>query len=146
MLFVRRIPPGVLFALGVIAFLACKSDATKDDEEDDNQFREDVIQCEEAIARLERCCPDFDGARVLCNYFFKLDTGSCGPSTTDTVHPALSLPESRCVLDTSCEDLVGKDVCARAQEARVYTTHHVTGSDTDDRNVNERETHPPVCP
>lgn len=149
MRFLRRIPAGVFFALGVVAFLACKGSETKNDEEDDNQFREDVIQCEEAIARLQQCCPDFDGARVLCNYYFSLDRSSCGPTTTDSVNPALNLSESRCVLDTTCEDLIGKDVCARAQEARTYTTHRVEESSSSSgtpRNVNESDSHPPVCP
>ena len=149
MRFVRRIPSGVFFALGIVAFLACKSDETKNDEEDDNQFREDVIQCEEAIARLQQCCPGFDGSRVLCNYYYSLDKSSCGPTTTDTVHPALNLGESRCVLDTTCEDLVGREVCKRAQEARTYTTHRVeesSSSSGEPQNVNESDSHPPVCP
>jgi len=144
-LLVRRIPAGVLFALGVVAFLACKSGDTKDDEEDDNQFREDVIQCEEAIGRLERCCPDFDGSRVLCNYYFRFDTSTCGPRTTDSINPALNLSESSCVLDTSCEDLIGRGVCKRAQEARTYTSHEVRNED-DGGDRNDRDTHPPVCP
>jgi hypothetical protein len=147
-LFVRRTPAGVFFALGVVAVLACGDGDTKDDEEDDNQFREDVIQCEEAVARLERCCPSFDGSRVLCNYYFRFDTSACGPRTTDSVQPALQLTESRCVLDTSCEDLVGRDVCERAQEARTYTSHRVENgsSSGESPDVNESDSHPPVCP
>lgn len=148
MLPLRRVPTGVVFALGVIAFLACKSGDTKNDEEDDNQFREDVIQCEEAIARLQTCCPDFDGSRVLCNYYFRYDTSTCGPSQTDSIRPALDLSESECVLETACEDLVARDVCKRAQEARVYTSRRVSSSSTSgaSRDVNESDSHPPVCP
>lgn len=144
----RRTPAGVLFALGVVALLACEDGDTKNDEEDDNQFREDVIQCEEAIARLQRCCPDFDGSRVLCNYYFRFDTSTCGPRRTDSVHPALNLSESRCVLSTTCEDLVGQEVCTRAQEARTYTTHRVENGSSSGASgdVNESDSHPPVCP
>lgn len=150
MLSLRRIPAGVFFALGVVALLACEDGDTKDDEEDDNQFREDVIQCEEAVARLERCCPDFDGSRVLCNYYFRFDTSTCGPRTTDSIHPALALSESRCVLDTSCEALVGQGVCERAQEARTYTRRIVENSSSSGSaasgDVDESDSHPPVCP
>ena len=150
MLSFRRIPTGVIFALGVVALLACEDGDTKNDEEDDNQFREDVIQCEEAIARLERCCPGFDGSRVLCNYYFRFDTSTCGPRTTDSVNPALDMAESRCVLETSCEDLVADDVCKRAQEARTYTRHVVENSSSSgtgrSADVNESDSHPPVCP
>jgi hypothetical protein len=142
----RRIPTGVVFALGVVAVLACKDGDTSNDEEDDNQFREDVIQCEEALARLERCCPDFDGSRVLCNYYFQLDTSTCGPTKTDSVEPALALSESRCVLDTSCEDLRAKDVCKRAEEARTYTRHRVEGSNGATGDIDQKTSHPPVCP
>lgn len=135
----------MFFALGVVAFLACKSDETKDDEEDDNQFREDVIQCEEAVARLQRCCPSFDGSRVLCNYYFSFDKSTCGPTETRSINPALNLAESRCVIDTSCGDLVANGVCARAQEARTYTSR-VVRDDEPGRSTNERDSHPPVCP
>jgi hypothetical protein len=127
-----------LFALGVLAFLACKD---KDHDEDDNQFREDVIQCEEAIARLSNCCPGFDGSRVLCNYYYSFDNSGCGPAQTEHVNPALNLSESQCVRDTSCEDLVGNDVCKRAQEARTYSS-----SVASDNSKNVSDSHPPVCP
>jgi len=51
----------------------------------------------------------------------------------------------RCVLDTSCEDLIGRGVCKRAQEARTYTSHEVRNED-DSGDRNDRDTHPPVCP
>jgi len=139
-------PPntGVLVALGVVAVFACKGEDTKDDEEDDNQFREDVIQCEEAVARLEKCCPDFDGSRVLCNYYYSFDTGICQPTTTQSIQPALNLSESQCVRDTSCDDLVVKNVCRRAQDAKTYTSRVV--SDNGDASTTDRQTHPPVCP
>jgi len=130
------------FALVVIVFLACKSGDTKNDEEDDNQFREDVIQCEEAVARLTSCCPDFDGSRVLCNYYYSYDESTCSPSQTRFVHPALSLDESGCVIDTSCEALRANGVCKRAQEARTYTSDVIADNSRPARS----DSHPPVCP
>lgn len=132
------------FALVLAAVFACEGQETKDDEEDDNQFREDVIQCEEAIARLERCCPDFDASRVLCNYYYSYDTG-CGSTTEQSVHPALDLSESRCVRDTSCQDLVARGVCGRAEQARAYSTRRVADSDGG-LSTSEKDSHPPVCP
>lgn len=134
----RRIPAGVFFALGVVALLACTHGH---DKEDDNQFREDVIQCEEAVARLDRCCPSFDASRVLCNYYFSYDEAACSPPTTRRVSPALDLEESRCVIDTSCEDLVANGVCQRAQEAGTYSSTSVAG----DGGRSETNTHPAVC-
>src|ERR1043165_2344933 len=120
--------------------IACHG--SSDDEEDDNQWREDVIQCEEAVARLITCCPGFDGSRVLCDYYFSHGTG-CGTTHTDTTNPALDLSESRCVLKTSCDDLVAKNICDKAQEATTYTTHIVTSDGS--APVNDKTTHPPVC-
>lgn len=113
------------------------------DEEDDNQFREDVIQCEEAIARLERCCPEFDGSRVLCNYYFRHDASVCGPSTTESVQPALSLAESGCVREASCERLVADGVCERAQAATTYQSRRVHDGDA---SLDQDQSHPLVCP
>ena len=142
--FLRRVPAGVFFALGLLAAFACKSSDTRDDEEDDNQFREDVIQCEEAIARLERCCPDFDPSRVICNYYYSYDTSACGPTTEQSVRPALELGESRCIRDTSCDQLVATGVCGRAQEARAYSQRLVL--DDGDASTDQKQSHPPVCP
>ncbi|MBX3209656.1 MAG: hypothetical protein KF764_31775 [Labilithrix sp.] len=110
----RRIPalhaPGVAFALGVALVLACNDNGY---EKDDDQFREDVIWCEEAVARLERCCPSFDAMKIECNYFFSRSEG-CSSTTTRRTSPALDEDESRCVIDTSCDALVERGVCERA--------------------------------
>ena len=136
--FVRQVSSVVLVTLGVVSALAC---GDPDIDEDDNQFREDVIVCEEAVARLAKCCPGFEGARVLCNYYYRHDSGGgCGTSSTDSVHPALSPPESACVLDKSCEALVESGVCDRAQEATTYTSREVEDSSP------VLQSHPPVCP
>ena len=103
----------MIFALGVALGLACNSNGYG--EEDDNQFREDVIWCEEAIARLEQCCPGFDGAAVQCRYYYSYNEG-CGSAETRRVEPAFTKNESRCIHDTACAELVAAGVCTRAAE------------------------------
>jgi hypothetical protein len=132
---------GVGFALFVAALLACSSNG---DETDDNNFREDVIECEDALDRLIACCPGFDASPVLCNDYYH-HTSGCGSSTTESVAPALSQDESACIRDRSCEELVADGVCERAQAARPDTYR----SQTDDEypsspNVTQHH-HEPVC-
>ena len=117
-------PPaaGVLFALGVALVLACNNG---NDEEDDDQFREDVIWCEEAVARLERCCPGFDARKVECLFYFSYDEG-CGTSTTRRIDPAFTSEESRCIQDTSCDALVSQGICARAERGGAARTSETT--------------------
>jgi len=103
---------GVFFALGVALVLACNNG---NDEEDDNQFREDVIWCEEAVARLERCCPGFDAMKVECRFYYSYNEG-CQTATTTRIDPAFTKDESRCIHDTSCDALVAGGVCTRAEQ------------------------------
>src|SRR5262245_60001452 len=83
-----------------VAVVACFKDPNKD--EDDNQFRDDVLRCEDALSRLVKCCPGFDGSRVECNHLYRQESG-CGSTTTTHVDPALTIDESRCIADTSCD-------------------------------------------
>lgn len=121
-----RRPAGAIFALGVAGVLACESSAY---EEDTYQFRQSVLSCEEAVARLIDCCPGFDGARVDCLYFHGKYSG-CTTTNEKTINPALSTAESQCIRDTACDSLVSSGVCARAQDARPPSsdvTTHTTG-------------------
>ena len=122
----RRASAGVAASLVVCALFACSSKSgSGDDEHDDNNFRGDVIECEDALERLERCCPDFDAKPVLCNFFHSKDTG-CGSVSTNDVQPALDRDESACIRDRSCDSLVATKVCERAQLARAYESHTQT--------------------
>ena len=103
---------GVCFALGIAAVLACNGGH---DQEDDNQFRDDVLWCEEAVARLQRCCPNFDVRRIACQYYYSFDEG-CGTSSTRKIEPAYTKSESACVRERSCDALVNEGICTRAQE------------------------------
>src|SRR5262249_22298212 len=116
-----------LVALGVALFLACKNN---DDEEDDDQFREDVIWCEDAVAHLAACCPGFDPTKIACRYYFS-HTSGCGTETTTSTEPAFTEDESKCLQHTSCHDLVTNGVCERAADAGAARTTTTTVSTND---------------
>ena len=112
---------GALFS----ALIACSADV-----HDHDNFREDVAYCEEAVAYLGQCCPRFDTHALVCQYHYEFTKGSCGsPDRTDSEDPALSLPESRCILGTKCDALIQSGVCARAQNATPYTSVGSSGGD-----------------
>lgn len=50
-------------ALVAAALFGCSNDGDYDDE---NDLTTEVVACEEAYARLERCCPDFRHSRSSC--------------------------------------------------------------------------------
>ncbi len=134
---------GVLFGLGVALVLACGSD-----KKDDNQFRTDVISCEEALARLSSCCPNFDAQPVECNYYYYYDDG-CGVATTQKVEPAFTEAESECVRDTPCEVLRSSGVCTRAALARspsFSSTVETTSSTSTSSSSGSIVRGPAVCP
>ncbi|HEY8074596.1 MAG TPA: hypothetical protein VIF62_10805 [Labilithrix sp.] len=137
---VRR--AGVLFALLVAALLAC---APGGRDEDDNNFRPDVIECEDALDRLKRCCASFDPTPVVCQHHYEKSSG-CGATTVDSVEPAFTTDESRCIRDASCDVLVRTRVCDRAQAARTYEHHETTYDDAASPPDTMNQTHAPVCP
>lgn len=71
-----------------------------------NSFREDELECEQAIAHLVDCCPDFPAGSVQCVY----DEG-CG-TVTET---ALSVAESRCIERKSCDDVRASGLCEKVK-------------------------------
>jgi hypothetical protein len=65
-------------------------------------LREDEVDCEQAVAHLDECCPGFTWASSLrCEY-----DGGCAPNT-----PGLTVEESNCVAAMSCDELVARDLC-----------------------------------
>jgi hypothetical protein len=114
---------GSAFALAIAATYACS-------DYDDNPFRRDVLTCEEAVARLARCCdPSFDAERVACAYSWEREERGCnGPTTTTVIEPALSTTESTCVLEMECEALVASGTCNRAEAAFPYRKVSFSGS------------------
>jgi hypothetical protein len=135
---------GAAFAIGISLLIACGGSG---DEEDNNNFRADVIECEDALARLEKCCPSFDASLVRCQYDYSKNTG-CGSTSIDSVKPALTTAESSCIRKASCEEMVKTGICDRAQDARTYETHSTTSGgvlDDSPRTTQSNQTHLPVC-
>jgi hypothetical protein len=79
--------------------------------DDNDQFREDTILCEEAVAHLESCCPGFDPSSVQCTYDFS-SSDDCDDSSSETL-PGLSIDQSNCVRSMSCSDLVSSGFCTK---------------------------------
>jgi len=88
-------------------------------------LRQDEIDCEQAVAHLQDCCPDFGTATIAC-----VSSQGC-----DVSDPALSIAESQCILDRSCESLIASGLCA--------ATHDLESRHQDDDGT--LVSHPPVC-
>jgi hypothetical protein len=129
---------------------ACHPDETSDT----NNLRADVLYCEDALAYLSSCCPDFHADAVRCHHYDDVyQHNDCGSYSYGHVEeePALSLAESQCILAVSCAALPSSGMCARAQAALPYTesssTHHTDGDYHQyDTHESASQTHPPVCP
>jgi hypothetical protein len=80
-----------------------------------NGFREDEVECEQAIAHVAECCPDFHAGEVDCTYTDHID---CNDNVTGTEYPALSIDDSHCLQKKRCDELVTSGDCTRAQAAR----------------------------
>ena len=71
-----------------------------------NNFRKDVILCEEAVVQLRDCCPGFDDISPdACEYF----EGCSGSRAT-----LLNVTTSECIRDKECAELVDQGICDRA--------------------------------
>lgn len=86
---------------------------------DDENFREDVILCEDALSHVLACCPGLAPPQTACEYYFSSSTSSCGCSgtsgnSTSTTRrtPVLSLTRSAALADGSCADISANDGCA----------------------------------
>ena len=109
-----RAPIGVIVALGICSVIACSNN---DVEEDDEQFRQDVIWCEEAASHLEECCGGtFDPHQIECRHYYRKDTG-CDQTTIQRTDPAFTTDESNCLRKAPCGEIVANKMCARAQAA-----------------------------
>src|SRR5688572_3010872 len=100
--------------------LACK------DETDDNNFREDVILCEDAISWLTSCCGGTDLSKARCDYFYSYNENACGPDTENSKNPALNREESLCVRDKTCDEIRAKKICERTAAAFPYEKRQST--------------------
>jgi hypothetical protein len=87
-----------LITAGAVALLFACGDALQQDE----------LDCEEAVSRLEGCCPGFNTVGLRC-----IDQQSCDTSE----YPDISEQQSACIRAESCQELVATGVCERAQNA-----------------------------
>ncbi|GEM_PF-4999269 len=80
-------------------------------------FRRDELECEEAVARLERCCGALPPERVSCDFEEWECDGSeedCGCMGETTVFPDLHGDTAGCIRLHSCDELRAAGVCASA--------------------------------
>ncbi len=131
------------FVGAFVALLFACGDGSKHDYDN---FREDVVFCEDAVAYLTTCCPDFQPHAVACQYHYDYTPGGCDTAaTTDAENPALDLEESRCILGRSCDALRAGGVCARAQKATPYSEHGGPSDSYPSSSSSSHSTHAPVC-
>ncbi len=83
-------------AIGFTLILACGDELSQEE-----------LDCEEAVAYLEDCCPGFSGSRLSCAY-------GAGCSSAG---PAIHSDESQCLRAQSCSTLLKRGVCQRFEPA-----------------------------
>jgi hypothetical protein len=76
-------------------------------------FRQDELDCEEAVAQLKDCCPGFDTAHVQCIY----EQGDCNGGGRD---PDIDEGTSACIRGESCDELRSSGMCTRAQQSNFF--------------------------
>ena len=70
----------------------------------DDNFRADVVDCEEALAHLQDCCGLAATNNVKCIYYFSQD--SCDSTIPpDETRPDLTVDVSDCIRAHSCAEL-----------------------------------------
>jgi len=121
---------GYVAAAIVVLLFACSTG------KDDDNFRADVIGCEEALAHLSDCCPGFDASRVRCQYYYS--EGCNGTEDNRVEHPTLDSSESECIRNLECSELVERQICTRAQNDIPFTQNMPTSDGGTSQG--------PVCP
>jgi hypothetical protein len=89
--------------------------------DDTDNFREDVFACEEAVAHIASCCPQFEPEQAHCVYR-RERTGSCGVYTEIEEDPGVALAEADCLLELDCGALRERGICERALSIRSRTS------------------------
>ncbi len=69
--------------------------------------RRDEIQCENAVAQLERCCAGFHPDQSYCTY-----SEGCG-----VAYPTITEDDSECIVRMSRGDILAAGICERAANA-----------------------------
>jgi len=103
-----------------------RAKASTEEEKDDNNFREDVIVCEEAVAHASACC-GFEIQGDACrfyHYYFSDDCGCDSPGTDgskrEDTRPVISGKAARSVADMTCETMKKVDDAGDSECKRLY--------------------------
>lgn len=122
-----------LLALGILAItggIACEPGLTQDDD----NFREDVLYCENAVARVEECC-HVTAASDVCRFHRLTRRSDCGCTQTGTrshsesISPVLHVDESRALLDVSCDAVDCATLAGRIAKADAHESDSDTCTD-----------------
>jgi hypothetical protein len=110
----RRVRAGLWPA--VVGLLAATAPRVARGTTDDDQFREDTILCEEALAHLKTCCPGFVGSQIACNYYYSsFSDDGCDATAAELTLPSLDIAQSTCIDGMTCAALLASGVCASAE-------------------------------
>src|SRR4051812_18006692 len=88
------------------------------------------LECEQAASHLEECCPELELTRLSC-----VQKGGCGREEEGTV---ISMHESECIRDASCDELVDAMICERIQ----YRIDSLVDGGPTIRELRDRD---PIC-
>src|SRR5512140_1891851 len=69
----------------------------------------DELECEEAVARLVKCCPDLVPSTVNCEY---REERGCGSTNYCVYHPDIDPGEGRRIRSLSCAQVAAEGICA----------------------------------
>lgn len=94
-------------------------------------FRQDELECEEAVTHLTDCCPGFNPTKINCTHEAACDLQNV---------TALPVLESQCILRESCETIVKTKVCDRLTSELADTTIQTSGVIGETRQAED------VCP
>ncbi len=68
----------------------------------------DELECEEAVARLVKCCPDLQPSTVNCDY--RVEEGC---DTSCTYYPDIGPSEGKRIRSLSCAEVAAEGICSR---------------------------------
>lgn len=136
----RAWPPAVVGLLLTSGF-ALRANAETD--VDDNNFRQDVILCEEAVKHVMDCC-GYSVQADACRHYRSVTVHDCGcmssgdGRTEVDVWPVLSVHESTKIANASCAAMTevagdGTDFCTRIRPTLEAENHRQTGWASDCR-------------
>lgn len=94
------------------------------------------LECEEAVAYLEKCCPTFHpGTGLQC-----VQSTGCTPQV-----PAITKADSDCIRSRSCSQLQSDGICAAASEPGYEDGPTITPPSGDGAIANPQPL-PSICP